>query len=225
MESVDKNEPAWDPETGIWKGGKAVPAKGHSKLPQPLWLFGYGSLCWNAGDIPVAEKRIAVLKGPWARRFFQVSTDHRGTPEEPGLVATLIADETEDSDGIVGVAYRIASEHSLEVIDKVDFREKGGYLRYVQQVQLGSDTKFTEESKETVEAVFYAGSVNNPSFASKHIRNDLTAMAKIIASAVGPSGKNSEYFFKLCDFCRQVGVKDSHLQELEAEILTIQSRA
>ena len=61
----------WDEEKGVWKGDKAVDAHA-SEIPDPLWIFGYGSLCWKSGDIKFTEKRIAILKG-WKRRFFQKS--------------------------------------------------------------------------------------------------------------------------------------------------------
>lgn len=85
----------WDDEKGVWKDNKAAcPVNGVSsthemngsskeRFPSPLWIFGYGSLCWKAGDINYAEKRIAILKG-WKRRFYQRSCDHRGTPDSPG---------------------------------------------------------------------------------------------------------------------------------------------
>ena len=67
-----------------------------------IWLFGYGSLIWKA-DFDYLERRPAAITG-WARRFWQGSHDHRGTPEAPGRVATLIRAE-----GAVchGMAYRI----------------------------------------------------------------------------------------------------------------------
>lgn len=62
-----------------------------------LWLFGYGSLMWNAGSIPFDERRAVYVRVSPAsrvweavvhsqaqgfiRRFWQRSTDHRGTIE------------------------------------------------------------------------------------------------------------------------------------------------
>ena len=61
----------------------------------PLAIFGYGSLVWRP-DLPHTEAHDGYIVG-WVRRFYQGSPDHRGTPERPGRVATLLraADEKE----------------------------------------------------------------------------------------------------------------------------------
>ena len=67
-----------------------------------LWVFGYGSLMWDAG-FPFAEQQLALLRG-YHRRFCIYSMRHRGTPERPGLVFGL------DHGGACrGIAYRVAA--------------------------------------------------------------------------------------------------------------------
>ncbi|KAL7664353.1 Gamma-glutamylcyclotransferase [[Candida] zeylanoides] len=54
-----------------------------------LWVIGYGSLLFKPP--PHAHLRLnGYLKG-YVRRFWQSSSDHRGTPEHPGRVATLVS--------------------------------------------------------------------------------------------------------------------------------------
>jgi glutathione-specific gamma-glutamylcyclotransferase len=60
------------------------------------------------------------------------STDHRGTPDKPGLVCTVIPDEECETVGIRkpgdppssvhGVAYLIPPSRRADVLDELDFR-------------------------------------------------------------------------------------------------------
>lgn len=55
---------------------------------EPLWIFGYSSLIWKYSDVEHVRTEFGFVEG-YTRRFWQSSTDHRGTPERPGLVASL----------------------------------------------------------------------------------------------------------------------------------------
>ena len=66
------------------------------------WIFGYGSLMWNPGFAP-AEQVLGRLTG-FARSFCMWSIHHRGSPEDPGLVLALDAEENTTCDGM---AFRV----------------------------------------------------------------------------------------------------------------------
>lgn len=96
---------------------------GHAEV----WLFGYGSLIYKA-DFAWLERRPASIRH-WVRRFWQGSHDHRGTPDAPGRVVTLIA----QPDAVcAGMAYLI----TLDTLDHLDVREKNGYLRFATELSL-----------------------------------------------------------------------------------------
>ncbi|XP_049952701.1 uncharacterized protein LOC126469622 isoform X2 [Schistocerca serialis cubense] len=62
-----------------------------------LWVFGYGSLCWNPGfDYECCL--VGCVRG-WSRKFWQGNTTHRGTEGKPGRVATMVQAK-EDSAGL-----------------------------------------------------------------------------------------------------------------------------
>lgn len=163
---------------------------------ESIWLFGYGSLIYKV-DFPFLEQRPASIQG-WARRFWQGSHDHRGTPEAPGRVATLI----EQPGGTCkGMAFRV----SPSVFEHLDVREKNGYLRF--------STALTFENGSYAEGLVYIGTEDNEAFLGHAPEADI---ARQIATATGPSGPNSEYLFRLAESLRTLGDKCTHTFSIEA---------
>ena len=101
---------------------KKTPFQYRIQLMKSVWLFGYGSLIWNP-DIPYVDRKPATLTG-FVRKFWQGSHDHRGTPENPGRVVTLIPCKKGHCDGI---AYLVSLSTVKSVFEKLDHREKNGY--------------------------------------------------------------------------------------------------
>lgn len=166
-----------------------------------VWLFGYGSLIYKA-DFPYIERRPASIRG-WERRFWQGSHDHRGTPQAPGRVVTLIP----AAEAIcVGMAYLIEPETFVPL----DVREKNGYLRLA--------TEFTLDDSRHVEGLVYIATPENAAFLGPASDGDI---ARHIAHSHGPSGANRDYLTRLADALRTLRTDDPHVFGIERELLKL----
>ena len=166
-----------------------------------VWVWGYGSLIFRA-EFPFIERRVARIQG-FSRRFWQSSPDHRGTPEAPGRVVTLIENQ---AGSVLGVAYRIAREQSYAVLTELDRRERAGYERFEVEVE------FSEAPFGRVCALVYRARPENPGFEGS---DDEARIAEIIRSARGPSGDNSSYVRRLAEALRELGEDDPHVFAIE----------
>ena len=165
---------------------------------ESVWLFGYGSLIYKA-DFPCLERRPATIHG-WSRRLWQGSHDHRGTPAHPGRVATLVPEH----DAIcMGVAYLVTPA----TFEHLDHREKNGYLRFTMTLHFDGD--------RVAEGIVY---IANPENAAWLGPADDAEIARHVAGAAGPSGRNSDYVRKLAEALRELGADDRHVFGVEARL-------
>ncbi|MCG8420458.1 MAG: gamma-glutamylcyclotransferase [Proteobacteria bacterium] len=172
-----------------------------------LWIFGYGSLIWRPA-FPYRERHPGYIEG-FKRRFWQQSTDHRGTPEAPGRVVTLLA---EPGEVCWGMAYRVADEDRESVLARLDFREKGGYQRVYADVLLDRDNRIAGRPADpSVRALVYVATAENPNYAGPEPIEDI---ARIVQRARGPSGTNLDYVMRLADALQNIGACDPHVIEL-----------
>lgn len=153
-------------------------------------------------------------------------------------MVTLLA-STNSTDEVWGVAYKISSENIDNVVNHLDFREKGGYKKKIVLFYPYNLSKSIESSSNangplndlsrtslstaslsnaTDEAPFYLtiyiGEEDNPNYAG--IEN-LDTIARHILISRGMSGSNTEYLYKLATAMRTIapGVQDEHLFALE----------
>ena len=159
------------------------------------WVFGYGSLIYKV-DFPYRRREPAAIEG-WTRRFWQGSHDHRGTPDAPGRVATLVPDP---ASSCRGVAYLVGPD----VFEHLDHREKNGYQRHRVGIRLLA-------SDETVRGLLYVAGADNPAYLGPE---DPDAMAAHIARARGPSGSNREYLLRLAAALEELDEDDAHVVDL-----------
>lgn len=162
-------------------------------------IFGYGSLIWRP-DFNFVESREGYLSG-WARRFWQGSPDHRGTPSCPGRVVTLIE---APGNHCWGRLFRLPAQERDSILERLDIREQGGYERLL----CGA----TCADGSSVEVLTYVAGPENSNFMGPA---SLAGIAARVQSATGPSGSNREYVLRLAEAIRGMGQSDPHVFALE----------
>ena len=172
------------------------------------WVFGYGSLIWRP-DFDFVDAQPARLPG-YVRRFWQGSHDHRGVPEQPGRVVTLIPAAEQHC---AGMAYLIHAETVTTTFERLDYREKNGYERVTTHLHL--------HDGRAVPGLVYIAPVDNFAYLGEA---DLVDIAEQIITSRGPSGRNIDYLTELADALRNIGAHDEHVFALESIALQLMDR-
>ncbi|KXT14317.1 hypothetical protein AC579_8406 [Pseudocercospora musae] len=205
-----------------------------------LWLFGYGSLVWKP-PIHYDLRLPGYIEG-YVRRFWQASEDHRGTPEAPGRVCTLIdrklwetlTDEHPSAPPRVwGAAYRVPKDKVAEVTEYMNIREINGYsIQYApfkrpedmsatyQDIHLSADVN---SDGSTIRCLVYIGLPDNPQFLGPQ---DPQALAEHIVKSRGPSGENKDYLYELEAALNGLSPEseDGHIRDLARRCREIEAR-
>ncbi|XP_049845745.1 putative glutathione-specific gamma-glutamylcyclotransferase 2 isoform X1 [Schistocerca gregaria] len=156
-----------------------------------LWVFGYGSLCWNPGfDYECCL--VGCVRG-WSRKFWQGNTTHRGTEGKPGRVATMVQEKEGE---VWGCAFLVRGEAALPYLKDREC-DLGGYRTLVAKFEP------RRADRPAFPVLLYVATPDN-----RHWLGDapLPDMARHIASSSGASGHNVEYVLRLAQFVRTAGL-------------------
>jgi cation transport regulator ChaC len=135
----------------------------------------------------------------WARRFWQSSPDHRGHPDAPGLVVTLVPAA---GDTCGGCAYRIDPAIGEALLCELDAREQAGFERHVLTLlDAPGGAPFAD-------GIAYVAVPANPHFAGPL---DEHAVADRMRTRRGPSGTNVDYALRLHEALGALGIDDPHV--------------
>ncbi|MFK8016089.1 MAG: gamma-glutamylcyclotransferase [Gammaproteobacteria bacterium] len=167
-----------------------------------MWIFGYGSLMWRPG-FDYEQREIAFLHH-YARELWQGSPDHRGVPDAPGRVATLVA---RDDAVCAGLAFRVCASERHRILRELDEREQGGYERLDVDVRLADGT--------TERALTYIGYPDNPHYLGPAT---FESMVSTVAQSHGPSGANRDYVLELVRTLRALQLSDPPMERLGAAL-------
>ena len=169
----------------------------------PLFVFAYGSLIFRPSRF-FQGRRAAAVHG-YRRAFRQASTDHRGTPELPGRVVTLLHEEGATCGGAL---YEVPDAHIEAALVELDDRESGGYDRAEVLAEV-------RDEPEPVRAVTW---IALPSNRNHLAPAPLASTVEVVRRARGKSGTNADYVRSLAAALRALGWSDPDVFALEAAV-------
>ena len=176
-------------------------------IPDPLWIFAYGSLMWKPG-FGVAERARGVLSG-YHRCFCMRSIHHRGTERAPGLVLALDPDANGRCEG---VALRGSVADAAGVLAYLREREliSSAYREAVVEIDLADGRR--------ARALAYVMDQDHEQYCGRLSQEE---QAAIIARAVGGMGTNRDYLFATVAHLAEMGCLDPDLADLAERVRAI----
>ncbi|CEJ57276.1 hypothetical protein PMG11_05975 [Penicillium brasilianum] len=174
---------------------------------------------------------------------FGYGTDHRGTPEQPGRVVTVIErefwetlddplagleTESASTGKVWGAAYHIPASHAEEVHDYLDEREIDGYSVHFTPFHPTSgpsaDPQENADHATPITTMVYIGRPTNPQFLRESERREPQDVAQVISAGHGLSGKNTEYLYLLEKALEGLGLgtADVHVTDLVKRVKAIE---
>jgi glutathione-specific gamma-glutamylcyclotransferase len=168
---------------------------------QDVWVFAYGSLLWNPA-FEAAEQVSAVLPG-WHRAFCIRLTRFRGTPEQPGLMMSLVP-----GGSCRGALFRIAGDQVIDSLRKLWRREMtvkppNTPPRWV--VARGA-------GRTAVRAIVFAADRKGRNYVSGLTGEEIASQ---LCRAAGHWGSGAEYLMQTVDQLERLGIRDTNLWRLQ----------
>jgi cation transport protein ChaC len=167
---------------------------------EDVWVFAYGSLLWNPA-FEAAEQLAAVLPG-WHRAFCIRLTRFRGTPQQPGLMMSLVP-----GGSCRGALVRIRGECVPDSLRKLWRREMT-----VKPPNTPPRWVVARAGSADVRAIVFAADRKGPNFVSG-LSGEQTA--QVLCSAVGHWGSGAEYLMQTVDQLERLGIRDANLWRLQ----------
>jgi len=150
------------------------------------------------------EQVSALLPG-WHRAFCIRITRFRGTPEEPGLMMSLMP-----GGSCRGALFRVAGDRVVDDLRKLWRREMtvkppNTPPRWVQ----------TKTTRGLIPAIVFAADRNGPNYVSGLTDDDI---AGILCKAAGHWGSGAEYLMETVDQLERLGIRDANLWRLQKRV-------
>jgi glutathione-specific gamma-glutamylcyclotransferase len=167
---------------------------------EDVWVFAYGSLLWNPA-FDVAEEIAAILHG-WHRAFCIRLTRFRGTPDQPGLMMSLVP-----GGSCRGVLQRVPGADVLESLRKLWRREMT-----VKPPNTPPRWVTVKAGQAAVRAIAFVADRHGPNFVRGLTPEQI---ANVLCRAVGHWGSGAEYLMQTVDQLDRLGIEDSDLARLQ----------
>ena len=167
---------------------------------EDVWVFAYGSLLWNPPFEP-AEQVAAVLPG-WHRAFCIRLTRFRGTPEQPGLMMSLVP-----GGSCRGALFRIAGSEALDTLRRLWRREMT-----VKPPNTPPRWVVAKAGARPVRAIVFAADRRGRNFVGGLTGDQV---ATTLCAAAGHWGSGAEYLLQTVDQLERLGIRDANLWRLQ----------
>jgi cation transport protein ChaC len=168
---------------------------------QDVWLFAYGSLIWNPAFL-FSEKCSARVHG-YHRRFCLRTKIGRGSPSRPGYVLGL-----DHGGSCHGVIYRIVARNVASELELIWRREMvtGAYVPTWARAH---------SSSGIVRALTFVTNRRHPAYVGRFCED---AIARSIATAVGPLGPCRDYLVRTRQGLAEAGIHDGYVCRMTEKV-------